>query len=504
MALKCFCLYVALRTASASSALCLLQDWYLQSWQNSEPLPTNTNGLLSYGTAGHIEWYNNNSNAITIELSLSIEFASNGDSYFDLSLEPCHDSGWEITLGRFEDGYRWTWLWVSYLYFGAVRDFTGADQDISSLQIDDGQSHLLTIVIDRISTASLHFNVSIDNTQQISFTFTNGMNDKYGVPVSDAHVMAIHEFGYSRPVVFWTDFTTVYLHSFSVSGIPMETNRYGDCSLNVTQTGAAPINPQPVSTTCSPTASPTESPTTRNPTTATPTSKQPTTSTPTSATSNPTVEPSPSPTIPPSHSDPPLKATGTPTSDRPTRSPTAPLISTRDEATTATSIEGEGEADEEAAASATNSIVVFAVGAVVGCTAVLCVLVFCMAHRRKAAQQAVDVVASNVEAASLPKPMHTDRAKEEEKHEVYIEEEQPGEAGTTRRWTHEEQRELEMVKMWLRDHVGLSEYYENFVGNGYEKMAFIKEMNTVEDLLEIGIQNESHQQRVLRAIANIA
>eukprot|EP00484_Ammonia_sp_Unknown_P016620 CAMPEP_0197039778 /NCGR_PEP_ID=MMETSP1384-20130603/16555_1 /TAXON_ID=29189 /ORGANISM="Ammonia sp." /LENGTH=118 /DNA_ID=CAMNT_0042470429 /DNA_START=11 /DNA_END=363 /DNA_ORIENTATION=- len=64
-------------------------------------------------------------------------------------------------------------------------------------------------------------------------------------------------------------------------------------------------------------------------------------------------------------------------------------------------------------------------------------------------------------------------------------EEQAGEGLMRETWTSGgvaarvpsiEQRELDVVNLWLRDTVGLSGYYDNFVKNGYEKMDFIKEI----------------------------
>eukprot|EP00484_Ammonia_sp_Unknown_P020357 CAMPEP_0197042788 /NCGR_PEP_ID=MMETSP1384-20130603/19114_1 /TAXON_ID=29189 /ORGANISM="Ammonia sp." /LENGTH=293 /DNA_ID=CAMNT_0042473963 /DNA_START=30 /DNA_END=911 /DNA_ORIENTATION=- len=138
--------------------------------------------------------------------------------------------------------------------------------------------------------------------------------------------MAILEFGYSRSLVFWTDYTTVYLQSLSVSGIPMETDRYDLCSVNVTESGAAPINPQPVTTTCSPTAAPTIPSTTMDPTndsTLSPSASQNRT------TKYPTTDPisSQSPTI-----------TATATQNATTKHPTASIEQTNESMITFVSV----------------------------------------------------------------------------------------------------------------------------------------------------------------------
>jgi len=64
-----------------------------------------------------------------------------------------------------------------------------------------------------------------------------------------------------------------------------------------------------------------------------------------------------------------------------------------------------------------------------------------------------------------------------------------------------DQHELHAVEKWLRETVGLSQYYNNFVVNGYERMDYIQEIKEAEQLSEIGIMDKSQQERILSAIA---
>jgi len=303
--------------------MCFLKSNNKPTWENTQQI--DKHGLISTtdtSSYGDTEWHNP-SNTTRIEFSAKLNFVTSGDRLFSVDLRPCQLSYWSVVIGEGDD-----WgpsLQVKYRTrvnkADINRKFVGADTDISSLGIlNDNLYHDFSVVVDRLSGQSLLFDVSIDDVPRLSFTFTYGMNDETGTPVSDSHVMAINEFGYSRTITFSVDtLSSVYLSSFYVGGQPMKTNRYDflgdsnyDCSREPTKTGAKPVDAEAVSP-CDPTQAPTVSPTGQN--TAAPITGPPSTSPTRSSTTK-------LPTTAPVASTPSTSPTRSPTTKRPTTSPT--------------------------------------------------------------------------------------------------------------------------------------------------------------------------------------
>ena len=59
------------------------------------------------------------------------------------------------------------------------------------------------------------------------------------------------------------------------------------------------------------------------------------------------------------------------------------------------------------------------------------------------------------------------------------------------------------LRKWLIHDVGLVEYYNNFVMNGYGCLAFVREIVNKSDLIDIGIDVKEHQIRILKEIKKL-
>ena len=68
----------------------------------------------------------------------------------------------------------------------------------------------------------------------------------------------------------------------------------------------------------------------------------------------------------------------------------------------------------------------------------------------------------------------------------------------------EEYAKSEEVADWLKNTVGLNVYVDNFCENGYGSLEFIKLMAGKEDLAEIGINNQAHQEQLMWHIRMLA
>eukprot|EP01084_Bolivina_argentea_P084090 152181_1 len=64
----------------------------------------------------------------------------------------------------------------------------------------------------------------------------------------------------------------------------------------------------------------------------------------------------------------------------------------------------------------------------------------------------------------------------------------------------ERERPVCMVFEWITSVVGLPEYYDRFMVNGYERLDVVREIEGVDDLLSIGIVNASHQNMILNSV----
>eukprot|EP01083_Nonionella_stella_P077342 211134_1 len=58
---------------------------------------------------------------------------------------------------------------------------------------------------------------------------------------------------------------------------------------------------------------------------------------------------------------------------------------------------------------------------------------------------------------------------------------------------------LELQK-WLEKEVGLYQYFDVFVANGYESMQIVKEISNIEELKEVGIESKQHQMKIMEAV----
>eukprot|EP01083_Nonionella_stella_P123597 372461_1 len=63
-----------------------------------------------------------------------------------------------------------------------------------------------------------------------------------------------------------------------------------------------------------------------------------------------------------------------------------------------------------------------------------------------------------------------------------------------------EDDEVLEIRQWLTDQVQLGQYLTNFVENGYEKMEFIQDISTKNELHEIGVTKCGHQVRLIKQI----
>merc|ERR1712061_327782 len=60
----------------------------------------------------------------------------------------------------------------------------------------------------------------------------------------------------------------------------------------------------------------------------------------------------------------------------------------------------------------------------------------------------------------------------------------------------------EYLKTWLRDHVGLPQYYNCFVDQGVEDFGMVTEM-TVNELKLMGVHSKKHQMQIQKEIAKL-
>merc|ERR1712173_288556 len=63
-----------------------------------------------------------------------------------------------------------------------------------------------------------------------------------------------------------------------------------------------------------------------------------------------------------------------------------------------------------------------------------------------------------------------------------------------------EKKNNDPVEIWLHLEVGLLLYYDNFCENGFETMDLIMDIDNKEELKEIGIFSEEHQNKIMREI----
>ena len=59
------------------------------------------------------------------------------------------------------------------------------------------------------------------------------------------------------------------------------------------------------------------------------------------------------------------------------------------------------------------------------------------------------------------------------------------------------------ICMWLTEKVGLPQYLPNMVQNGYDSLNMIKEIRNISDLVEIGIEDGDHSDKIMKAILQI-
>ena len=73
-------------------------------------------------------------------------------------------------------------------------------------------------------------------------------------------------------------------------------------------------------------------------------------------------------------------------------------------------------------------------------------------------------------------------------------------AGTASRETADDATE---VRVWLGEIVGLSQYVNEFLLNGYDSLDMIKEINEDDQLKEIEIYDKDHRNKILREIGKL-
>eukprot|EP00484_Ammonia_sp_Unknown_P019178 CAMPEP_0197034174 /NCGR_PEP_ID=MMETSP1384-20130603/12359_1 /TAXON_ID=29189 /ORGANISM="Ammonia sp." /LENGTH=133 /DNA_ID=CAMNT_0042464065 /DNA_START=1 /DNA_END=399 /DNA_ORIENTATION=+ len=56
------------------------------------------------------------------------------------------------------------------------------------------------------------------------------------------------------------------------------------------------------------------------------------------------------------------------------------------------------------------------------------------------------------------------------------------------------------VKAWMENEVKLPQYVQTFISNGYETMEIVKEIQTTDDLKDIGIELKGHQKIILSKV----
>merc|ERR1719273_651943 len=64
----------------------------------------------------------------------------------------------------------------------------------------------------------------------------------------------------------------------------------------------------------------------------------------------------------------------------------------------------------------------------------------------------------------------------------------------------EVERLREELKRWLIDQVELPKYYSAFVANGYDSLRFIQDIQSEQELEELGIVLRGHKRRILAEI----
>eukprot|EP01083_Nonionella_stella_P313974 1129297_1 len=59
------------------------------------------------------------------------------------------------------------------------------------------------------------------------------------------------------------------------------------------------------------------------------------------------------------------------------------------------------------------------------------------------------------------------------------------------------------LQYWLHDVVGLPQYFDLFMNSGYEGTDFIKEIQEIEELIEVGIESEQHRNQIFKEIVRL-
>ena len=60
--------------------------------------------------------------------------------------------------------------------------------------------------------------------------------------------------------------------------------------------------------------------------------------------------------------------------------------------------------------------------------------------------------------------------------------------------------ETQKLRLWISDTVGLPQYYQVFLLNGYETLDFVKEIGDKQELTDIGIDYLEHQYQILAEV----
>merc|ERR1712048_627831 len=67
----------------------------------------------------------------------------------------------------------------------------------------------------------------------------------------------------------------------------------------------------------------------------------------------------------------------------------------------------------------------------------------------------------------------------------------------------DEQSNKEELKQWLIDDVGLGMYYSAFLKNGFHSLRFIRDIQSEQELEEMGIVLKGHKRRIMTEIQKL-
>ena len=66
------------------------------------------------------------------------------------------------------------------------------------------------------------------------------------------------------------------------------------------------------------------------------------------------------------------------------------------------------------------------------------------------------------------------------------------------------ERGTKELRIWLSDIVGLPQYFDVFINNGFEDLSFFNQDLKEEDLMDVGIKLKGHRMKILSEIRKLS